>query len=148
MRKVAPWFYYGGNINMLWRQLVFFNIQSIMYMYVLEWQAVCTLPRGLFWSLFSELQANEGNKNTKITLSEMHKQFVTTVNKLILCYFLHDKVNPYTCTWRKEDDSHPSTLCLASSVHVLLITSQPTFDDVPMILRYLKIWCEDVKSDI
>ena len=44
-----------------------------------SWQTVYLLTLVLFWSLFSSLFCNSGNK-TKITLWWMHKQFATWVH--------------------------------------------------------------------
>ena len=44
-------------------------------MYVLEWWTVYALTRGLFWSLFPELQSNKGNKhqnNTQVSAETVH----------------------------------------------------------------------------
>ena len=52
-------------------------------MYVLKWQTVYALTRGLFGCLFPELQSNEGNKhqnNTRVsTWTVRHKSTYTTL---------------------------------------------------------------------
>ena len=46
-------------------------------MYVLEWQTVSALTRGVFWCLFPELRSNKGNKhqnNTCVSAETVHHE--------------------------------------------------------------------------
>ena len=46
-------------------------------MYVLEWRNVSALTRVLFWSIFPELQSNEGNKHqndTRVSAETVHQE--------------------------------------------------------------------------
>ena len=108
-------------------------------MYVLEWQTVYALTRGLFWCLFPELRSNEGNKH----------QNNTRVSALTVCHestyilFLTRHNEPINDD--KNEDLHTPSPWLTCSVHVLLMTSQSSADDVTMTSQ---LWRNHVESDI
>ena len=117
---------------------VFQNIENNVY--VLEWQTIYMLTRGLFWCLFPELRSNEGDKhrnNTRVSAQTVcHK---TTY--IILFLTRHNKpIND-----DKNDNLHTPSPWLTCSVYVLLMTSQSSADDVKMTRQ---LWWDHTKSDI
>ena len=108
--------------------------------YVIEWQIIFALTRGLFWCLFPEWHSNEGNEYQNSTRVSTFKQFVTRVYALF--YFLDDITNPKW--WLKTTIfTHRPGVSLARFTffwchNKLLMTSQ--WSD--------KLWRDHVKSDI
>ena len=137
-------FFYALNMNMIktWEKSGVQHIQMITYriMYVLAWQTVYALTRGLFWCLFPELRSNEGNKyqnNTRVsTWTVRHKS-----TYIILSLTWHNE----SINYAKNKDLGTSSPCLTRSLYVLLMTSQPIGDDVT---KTRQLWREHMTSDI
>ena len=109
-------------------------------MYVLEWQTVLALMRGLFWCLFPALRSNEGNKhqnNTRVSAETFRHESTY----IVLFPTWHDEaIND-----DNNKDLYTSPPCLTRWVFVLLMTLQSIADDVKMSR---KLWRDHVNSDI
>ena len=87
-------------------------------MYVLEWQTVSVLTRGLFWCLFPELRSKEGNKHQNNI--RMSTEIVCHESAYINLFLTQHNDNKND---DKNGDLHASSLCLTRLIYVLLMTS-------------------------
>ena len=88
-------------------------------MYVLKWQTVSALTRGLFLCLFPELRTNKGNKlknNTQVGAEAVRHESTYIISFLTRH---NESIND-----DKNDDLYTSSPCLTCSVFIPLMTSQ------------------------
>ena len=94
-------------------------------MYVLKWQTVSALMRGLFWCSFPELRSNNRNKHQNNTC--VSAETVRLLSTYIILFLIwHNK----SINDDKNDNLYKSSPCFTHSVFVLLTRSRSIADDV------------------
>ena len=114
-------------------------------MYLLEWQTVSVLTRGLFWCLFPELRSNEGNKDQNNTwVSAETVRHESTYIELFLTRY--NKSNNDD----KNNDPYTLSKCFTHSVFVLLLTSHwpDNCDTITWIVISNSLDIDFIHSDI